>query len=550
MADNRSIGEYLADALAERGVRHVFGYPGDFILGFFKIGAARGLTMVNSTREEAAAYAADGYARENNLGAVAVTFGVGALAPLAALGGANAERVPVVLIAGGPGLGERDGRHIHHMPSDNVATPRRMAAEITERAVLLDDPERAFETIDETIDACVRSLRPVFIEVPRDQFDVRPTQVWRHPNRAAPRAAHADLDAAAIADLVATVDAAERPIIWSGVRVLRRGCGDRVTKLAERIGAPIVESIMGKGSVPEDHPLVLGIYSGATTSHERLKEIVEGSDCVIELGVEKNDINCGAFSVRVPLDRSVEMTSDLRIGYRIYPDVPMIVALEGLLAAGPRGRGEPEELPHSWATPDAGASGRLTTDQITELVEEFLVPDDILTVDVGAVAHLTIDIRLAATRQLHINRYYVGMGFAVPAATGAALARGTGRPIVLVGDGSFQMTGFDLSTAIRYGIRPIVLVLDNDGLTTERAIADGPFNDIAKWDYAAVGEVVGASGIRVDTGSDLKAALARARSEPDRAWIISMEVGQHDYPRPLRELGKGLATLMHEAGGN
>ena len=115
---------------------------------------------------------------------------------------------------------------------------------------------------------------------------------------------------------------------------------------------------------------------------------------------------------------------------------------------------------------------------------------------------------------------------------------------MLVGDGSFQMTGFDLSTAIRYGLSPIVLVLKNGGYTTERAITDGPFNDIADWDYARVGDVVGASGASVDTKAALVAALEMARSEQDRAWIISMELDAHDYPRPLRELGKGLAALM------
>jgi indolepyruvate decarboxylase len=388
----------------------------------------------------------------------------------------------------------------------------------------------------------------VFIEVPRDQFDVRPEQVWRHEHRPSSPSAPAGLDAA-VEDLVATVDAAERPVIWSGVRVLRRGCGHQVIELAERIGAPIVESVMGKGSVPEEHPLVLGVYSGLTTSHESVKDLVEDSDCVIELGIERNDINCGAFSVEIPLERSVELASDVRIGHRVYAGIPMITALEGLIAAGPRERAAPDDLPHSWATTPADASGPLTTDQITETLEQFLEPDDILTVDVGAVAHLTIDIRLAAAGQLHINRYYVGMGFAVPASTGAALARGAGRPVVLVGDGSFQMTGFDLSTAIRYGVRPIVLVLDNAGLTTERAIADGPFNDIAEWDYAAVGDVVGASGVEVATQADLHAALTRARAEEDRAWIISMKVDQHDYPRPLRELGKGLAELMHDSQG-
>ena len=124
----RTLGEHLIDALARRGVHHVFGVPGDFILGLFKTGSDRGMTMVNSTREEAAVYAADGYARERGLGAAAVTFGVGALAGSAALGGANAERVPVVMIAGAPGLGERDGRRLHHTPGDDIDAPRRALA--------------------------------------------------------------------------------------------------------------------------------------------------------------------------------------------------------------------------------------------------------------------------------------------------------------------------------------------------------------------------------------------------------------------------------------
>ncbi len=545
MSENPSIGEYLVDALKDRGVRHVFGVPGDFILRFFQIAAGRGMTMVNSTREETATYAADGYAREQGLGVAAVTFGVGTLAPLAALGGANAEHVPVVLIGGGPGLGERDGRQIHHMPTEDMGTPRQMAAQITAQTVLLDDPEEAFERIDAALDLCQRSLRPVFIEVPRDQFDVRPEEVWRHHEHGQRAPGHADREAAAISDLVATIDSAERPVIWSGVGVLRRRAGEAVVELAERIGAPIVESVMGKGSVPETHDLVMGVYSGLTTSDQRLKALVEDADCLIALDVAQNDINLGAFSVHIPPERIVSVdTHELRVGHRTYEGVSFDAAFGGLASAELHQRPRPENLPHCWDATDPGDSGPLTTDQIAAVLDDHLEPTDIVSVDVGAAAHLMMDVRLAAPGQMHIARYYVGMGFAVPAAAGAGLARGTGRPVVLVGDGSFQMTGFDLSTAIRYGLAPIVLVLDNGGYTTERAIQDGPFNDIAEWNYAAVGDVVGASGASVDTRAGLVAALEAARAEPDRAWIISMTLDVHDYPRPLRELGKGLAELM------
>ena len=156
-----------------------------------------------------------------------------------------------------------------------------------------------------------------------------------------------------------------------------------------------------------------------------------------------------------------------------------------------------------------------------------------------------MDVRLKRARQFHIARLYVGMGFAVPAATGARLARGRGRPVVLVGDGSFQMTGMDLSTAVAQGLDPIVLVLDNHGYGAERAIVDGPFNDVAPWDYIAVAGALGGAGLRVTTPGELDGALATARKGTGRAWVLSIDLDPHDAPRALRALGEGLERLMH-----
>ena len=542
-----TIGEYVVDALARHGVRHVFGVPGDFILRIFQIGSERGMTMVNSTREEAAAYAADGYAREVGLGAVAVTFGVGTLATLAAVGGANAEHVPVVVVGGAPGLGERDGRKVHHMPTDDMDSPRRMMSELVGRAVLIDDPDTAFETIDDTIDHAQRHLRPVYIELPRDLIDVTPEQVWRHHRRAERHEDRAALYEAATADLRQTIDAAERPVIWAGVGVQRRRLGDAVIDLAEHIGAPVVESVMGKGAVPERHPLVLGVYSGVTSA-EPIRALVEDADLVIELGLVENDINLGAFTVGVPDERRVCLDQGrLRIGHRSYDGVSFEVAADGLFSAQLRPRTAPDALPHAWDALSTSA-GRVTCDSLAWTLNDFIEHGDVVVCDVGVAAHLLMDVRLADVGQLHIARYYVGMGFAVPASTGALLARGEGRAVVLVGDGSFQMTGFDLSTAVRHGLDPIVLVLDNHGYGAERTIVDGPFNAVAQWDYAAVGPVVGAKGVNVRTLDELVDALGEARADRGSAWIIAIDLDEHDFPRALLRLGKGLEQLMHDHG--
>ncbi len=547
-APTLSIGAYLIDALRARGVDHVFGVPGDFILGLYVIGLERGMQMVNSTREEAATYAADGYAREKGLGAVAVTYGVGILGTMAALGGANAEGTPVVVIGGAPGMGERDGRHIHHAPSLNMDAPRIMMEHITAHSVLLDDPDVAFDQIDWVLDACARDLRPGYIELPRDMIEAVPT----HGDRLVPRPLSTPVPVerirAAVDDAAAVITAAQRPVLWTGRGVRTLNFGPRLLAFAERTNIPIVESVMGKGAVNESHPLVLGVYSGSGTP-AALREFVEGSDLVIEVGVDLNDIVTGGFSTHIADDRSIHIGVDgTRVFQRSYPGVNLVLfgsALEATMTGPlpiPR-RDHADNLPTAWVgTVDAGA--RITTEIVADRLGRFVQPSDSVVSDVGVAAHLAMDARLNRAGQFHIARLYVGMGFAIPVATGVQLARGTGRAIVLVGDGSFQMTGFDLSTAVREGLTPIVLMLDNHGYGAERSIADGPFNEVAVWDYAAVGAVVGAKGTKVRTPPELDAALAAAREDEAHAHIIQVDLDRYDTPRALKALGEALAELM------
>lgn len=543
-AQNLPIGAYLIDALANRGVHHVFGVPGDFILGLHVIGDQRGMRMVNCTREEAATYAADGYAREKGLGAVAVTYGVGTLATLAALGSANAERVPVVVIGGAPGMAERDGRRIHHMPSADMQSPYRMMQEVAPYHVLLDDPDEAYDQIDWILRNVQEDMLPGYIELPRDMINAVPAAPHPVPRAVEPLVPAERIQAAAT-DVIARINAAARPIIWVGHGARSLNYGDRLLDFARATGIPMVESVMGKGAVDESDALVMGVYVGAGSVPE-LREYVESVDLVVEVGVSINDITTGAFTAAIPPGNRIHMGAiGTTVEHRFYEGVDLV----GIAHALERRIAEitphevPDDLPEAWARPVADAA-RITTDVVADRLQRFVRPSDIVVSDVGVGAHLAMDARLNRAGQFHIARLYVGMGFAVPAAYGAALARGTGRPIVLVGDGSFQMTGFDLSTAVREGVAPIVLVLDNHGYGAERSIHDGEFNDIAQWDYAAVGAVVGAMGLAAATPAELDDALARARDDRDTAYIIQVDLDKMDVPRGLKSLGDGLAELM------
>ena len=276
--------------------------------------------------------------------------------------------------------------------------------------------------------------------------------------------------------------------------------------------------------------------------------MVERADLVLELGVDINDINTGAFTLGVREERRILADhTGLRVGFRDYPGVtlrrPRSTASSGARCAAGRppaaaaerlGRGPRRRRRASPATSSPSGSTRSCARR-TSLVS-----------DVGVAAHL-LDGRPPRSGRASSTSPACTSAWAspVPAATGARLARGRGRPIVLVGDGSFQMTGMDLSTAVAHGLDPIVLVLDNHGYGAERAIVDGPFNDVARWDYTPSAAAVGAEGRRVATPQELDEALAEARAGAGRAWLLWIDLDAHDAPRALRALGEGLEHLMH-----
>jgi indolepyruvate decarboxylase len=134
------------------------------------------------------------------------------------------------------------------------------------------------------------------------------------------------------------------------------------------------------------------------------------------------------------------------------------------------------------------------------LLEGAITEKMMVISDVGACTFSAVDLTIPHRTEFLCPAYYTSMGFAVPAVLGAGAANPSLRPLALVGDGAFQMTGLELSTAVRMGLKPVVVVLNNHGYTTERAILDGPFNDILNWNYSRVPEVVGAgNGFRART---------------------------------------------------
>src|ERR1044071_1431235 len=210
-----SIGDYLIERLCAHGVRHVFGIPGDYVLGFYDQLLGSPLQIVNTCDEQGAGFAADAYARVRGLGAVCVTYCVGGLKVANTTAEAYAEKSPVVVISGAPGMREREKNPLLHHRVGEFDTQKKVFDRLTIASTVLGDPQTAFQEIDRVLHAALRFKRPVYIELPRDMISLPGLQ----HHRAAPLHERSDPKAlrAALAEAVAMIQSARQPVILADV---------------------------------------------------------------------------------------------------------------------------------------------------------------------------------------------------------------------------------------------------------------------------------------------------------------------------------------------
>jgi alpha-keto-acid decarboxylase len=545
------IGDYLLARLKEAGVDHMFGVPGDYVLRFYDRLCRSDIRHIGTTREDTAAFAADGYARTRGLGALAVTYGVGALNVVNAVAGANAESSPVVVISGAPGVAEqRADPQIHHRFG-----PFRFQREIFERiacaCAVLDDPYTALREIDRTLDAARRYSRPVYIELPRDRVDTPGFPIPRESPEGdrAETASDPEALAEAVDETLALLARARAPAVLAGVEVHRRGLQDLLTLFVQKARLPVAATLTGKSVVAERQPGYLGVYEGAM-GPEEARHVVEDADPLLLLGVTLNDVDLGIYTARLDPARMVRAgQEEVWVSRHRYARVHLRDFLAALAAGALPHPGPLREVPGPLAAPDFPIPGRpMTLARMVARLNAFLTPDMQVVADTGDCLFAALDLRVHERSEFLACAFYTTMGFAVPAALGAQVARPGRRPLVLVGDGAFQMTGTELSTAARLGLDPIVIVCNNGGYTTERFILEGPFNDIAAWRFHRLGELFGPLlGLDAPTEDAFEAALLAALAFRGGPSLIEVTLRPDDCSAALTRLSERLRAVVEGA---
>jgi len=500
------VGEYLFKRLKALGVRHTFGIPGDFVLPLYQALERTSIKPIVVTHEPSAGFAADAYARIKGLGVALVTYGAGALNMVNAIAQAYAERSPVLVVSGAPEIQDRRLDALVHHKVRTFESQLIVYQEITCAAAALNDPRTALEEIDRVLDAISRRKRPGYLEIPRDVVFATGARSQRAglPARRPDPAALREV----MGEVVARLNRSRRPVIYAGVEIERFGLMRKLVRLAEKLNLPVVTSMDGKTVFPETHRNFVGIYMGRVGSPEA-RQVVERSDCVLMLGALLTDVSTGLFTARVDQASLISASSEeVSVSFHRYPDVNLVELVQFLLTTRAVKR-RALRIPRRRRAALAAPPGSLTTRAIVEELNTFLAPGRFTVVsDVGDCMYACVDLR---TDTFLGPGYYNSMGFAVPAAIAAELAWPGRRPVALVGDGGFQMTGMDLGTAKAHGLRPIVILFNNGGFATMQAIAGKkPYFRVAPWDYVGIAESVGGRGVRVQSRATFRVALAEA----------------------------------------
>ena len=570
MAPTVKLAEYLFQRLVQLGIGSVHGVPGDFNLTLLDYVEPAGLAWIGNANELNAGYAADGYARIKGISALVTTFGVGELSAIKAIAGAYAERAAVVHIVGTPPRSTQDGRvKVHHTFADgNFTRFAQMAKHVTVAQTSLRDPRSAPGEIDRVLVECLLQSRPVYIEVPVDLVRAPVLAGSLEKKLELPEAVWEAAQDDAIAAVLEKVHAAKQPIILADGEIRAMGVVESLQELSKKTNWPTWSTGFAKGLLDETQKNFHGIYKGKW-EEEKTKAFFEAADVVLCFGPHFSTTNSWG-GTSLPEDKNTIYFSDteIRIGSKTFRDVPARQALPTLLQRLNQDKIQRyEKYPElrqdqNVSAQDTDQDGPITQDKAWKVLATFMREGDIVMGETGTPGYGAREMRLPPNTRLFTPVTWLSIGYMLPAAQGAALAlrdrqrpsdggsvnpgqgKSGGRTILLIGDGSFQMTVQEIGTIIKQNLDVVIFLINNDGYTIERCIhgVKQAYNDVARWRYLEALSFFGAEKdaytATAKTFGELGKVLADEKlSDGKGIRMVEVFMGKEDAPEgPLKDM--------------
>ena len=545
-----TVGSYLAARLSQIGLKHHFAVAGDYNLVLLdELLTDTRMEQVYCSNELNCGFSAEGYARSNGVAAAVVTFSVGVLSAFDAIGGAYAENLPVILIAGSPNTNDRGTRHIlhHTIGTTDLSYLLEMAKRITCAAVSVTSAAEAPQQIDHAIRTALRERKPAYIEIACNLSAAScaapgPIEAvtCREPSDAA------TLEAA-IAAAAAFLETRKKPILLIGSKLRAAGAEAEVIALAEALGCGVAVMAAAKSFFPEGHAQYVGSYWGEISS-PGTAAIVDWSDGIVCIGTVFNDYATVGWTA-MPSGPTV-MTADIRrvqLPGHDFGQIHLRDFLSGLAKRVVRrdatmiewARIKPRRTPGIVADPKA----KLTRAEIMRQIQPLIASDTTLIAETGDSWFNGVALDLPAGARFEIEMQWGHIGWSVPASFGYAVAATNRRVIALIGDGSFQLTAQEVAQMIRRKLPVVIFLMNNRGYTIEVEIHDGPYNNVKNWDYAGLMAVFNADdgagiGLHAANGGQLAAAIGTAMANLDGPTLIECAIDRDDCSADLISFGR------------
>ena len=529
--------EYLVKRLEELGINDFFGLPGDYNFNLlYAVENNRNTRWIGCTNELNAGYAADGYARMRGYGAVITTYGVGELSAINAIAGSMAENIPVISIVGVPAQNciKNNVRVHHNFREVNYYAFYEAYKNVTAASAYLTDNNPKAE-IDRILKVFVKERKPVYIAIPidvaeRDISDEYTSYEWTSDT------ANLKLVSEKIAK---KINNSVNPVILGDVLVKRFDSRIEYREFVEKTGLPVTNFLMGTNLVNMDYEKYLGGYF-SKYANPAAQNRVENTDCLVAVGVVYSDLNSFGFNLPFEINNHIAIYgTHTFIDGRRYDNVKMSEVLEKS-AELVKKREVTVEKP-IWDTnlPEPSQEP-LTSDYIYPRIMKFLSENDIVVAETGIIPHGLVPLKFPQNTELQTQTLWGSIGWATPAAMGVCLAKRVNRVILVTGEGSHQLTAMEVGSMLRYKLKPIIMVLNNNGYTVERALSKSPddkFNDIMQMNYAKFARVFGEDiwSVKVSSEEEFDKAL-RVSQIMDKLCYIEICTESMDMPELTKEI--------------
>ncbi len=498
-----TLGDLIIDVVEKLKVKHIFGVPGDYNLRFLDyIVDDDKLEWIGNCNELNGAYAADGYARENGVGVLVTTLGVGELSAANGIAGSYAHNIPVLHIVGYPSSKVIDQDiPVHHTLANFQKNSFQESFRSICGATTILTETNYIEEIQRVISNMLITKKPCYLGIPTDLVDMDISQTiedisfyYKNGDN------HMIHEVGNI--IIQNYLKAKKPLFLLGVNIARFGWREKMTKILKKTQAKFITTLMGKSIINETSvakPNYLGIYA-ADYSTEGMVKLVQNSDCIISIGTVETDLNSGGFSEDgIDYDRVITIRpNSIKIGKKLYSGISVDMLLEYIIEnISPNNHTNIEftpKIPKVDIQNLKNSNKKLSQKEFWPLVAGTIIKDgDIVVAEAGSSLFGLVQQNLPSKIDFVSQLLWASIGYTLPSSIGSAIASPNRRVVLFIGDGSFQLTAQELSLIARYNLNITVFLINNQGYTIERAIhgANQKYNDIAKWKYLDLAKALG-----------------------------------------------------------